>query len=73
MDLQALSPILRVKDSDAINIARKINKLGLSVGISSGANVFAAITKAYETGKTVGTILCDCNKKYLTTDLCSAS
>ena len=73
VDLQALSPVLRVKDSDAINIARKINKLGLSVGISSGANVFAAITKAYETGKTVGTILCDCNKKYLTTDLCSAS
>tara|TARA_B100000131_G_scaffold231668_1_gene223491 strand:- start:12 stop:974 length:963 start_codon:yes stop_codon:yes gene_type:complete len=73
VDLQALSPILRVKDSDAINIARKINKLGLSVGISSGANVFGAIIKAYETGKTVGTILCDCNKKYLTTDLCSDS
>ena len=73
VDLQALSPIVKVSDSHAINIARKINKLGLSVGISSGANVFGAITKAYETGKTVGTILCDCNKKYLTTDLCSDS
>ena len=73
VDLQALSPVLRVKDSDAINIARKINKLGLSVGISSGANVFGAIIKAHETGKAVGTILCDCNKKYLTTDLCSNS
>ena len=75
VDLQALSPILRVKDSDAINIARQINKLGLSVGISSGANVFGAILKAYESKNeiTVGTILCDCNKKYLTTDLCSSS
>ena len=46
VDLQALSPVLRVKDSDAINIARQINKLGLSVGISSGANVFGAVLKA---------------------------
>ena len=75
VDLQALSPILRVKDSDAINIARQINKLGLSVGISSGANVFGAILKAEEIGndKNVATILCDCNKKYLSTDLCSDS
>ena len=75
VDLQALSPILRVKDSDAINIARKINKLGLSVGISSGANVFGAILKASEfpEGSNVATILCDDNKKYLTTDLCSGT
>ncbi len=75
VDLQALSPILRVKDSDAINIARQINKLGLSVGISSGANVFGAILKAAEgpSGSRVATILCDDNKKYLSTDLCSQS
>jgi len=73
VDLQALSPILRVKDSDAINIARQINKLGLSVGISSGANVFGAVVKAsgLPEGTNVATILCDDNKKYLTTDLCS--
>jgi len=73
VDLQALSPILRVNDSDAINIARQINKLGLSVGISSGANVFGAILKADELGPeyNVATVLCDGNKKYLTTDLCS--
>ena len=75
VDLQALSPILRVNDSDAINIARQINKLGLSVGISSGANVFGAILKAKDLpdGSNVATILCDCNKKYLTTDLSSNS
>ena len=75
VNLQTLSPILRVNDSDAINIARQINKLGLSVGISSGANVFGAILKASEIseGSNVATILCDDNKKYLTTDLCSGT
>jgi cysteine synthase A len=75
VDLQALSPVLRVKDSDAINIARKINNLGLSVGISSGANIYGAILKASQLpeGINVATVLCDDNKKYLTTDLCSNS
>ncbi|MCS5624147.1 MAG: pyridoxal-phosphate dependent enzyme, partial [Candidatus Marinimicrobia bacterium] len=73
MDLDILEPSLRVKDSDAINIARQINKKGLSVGISSGANVYAAIKMANENkdGSIIGTILCDGNKKYLSTDLCS--
>jgi len=73
VNLQALSPVLRVNDADAINIARQINKLGLSVGISSGANVFGAILKKSELpeGINVATVLCDDNKKYLTTDLCS--
>jgi len=75
VDLQALSTTLRVKDSDAINISRQINKLGLSVGISSGANVFGAILKALELpeGSNTATVLPDGNKKYLTTDLCSES
>lgn len=73
VNLQELSPVLRVNDSDAINIARQINKLGLSVGVSSGANVFGAILKASELSDNINiaTILCDDNKKYLTTDLCS--
>jgi len=75
VDLQALNSTMRVKDSDAINIARQINKLGLSVGISSGANVFGAALKASELpeGRNVATVLPDGNKKYLTTDLCSKS
>ena len=75
VNLQTLSPVLRVNDSDAINIARQINKLGLSVGISSGANVFGAILKAenLKAGSNVATILCDGNKKYLSTDLCSGT
>jgi cysteine synthase A len=72
VNLQQLSPVLRVNDSDAINISRQINKLGLSVGISSGANVFGAALKASAMPDhcNVATILCDGNKKYLSTDLC---
>ena len=75
LDLQSLGDVVRVKDSDALNVARQINKLGLSVGISSGANVFAAALKASESKEeyAVATILCDDNKKYLSTDLCSDS
>ena len=75
VDLEVLSPTLRVSDSDAMNIARQINKLGLSVGISSGANVFGAILKASSLPEeaNVATILCDGNTKYLTTDLCSGT
>jgi cysteine synthase A len=75
LDLQSLSPVMRVEDSDAINIARKINKLGLSVGISSGANVYGALVRslAEEYPVNIATILCDDNKKYLTTDLCTDS
>ena len=73
LDLSALAPVIRVSDNDAINIARKLNKMGLSVGISSGANVFASIVKgaAMKEAANVATILCDDNKKYLSTDLCS--
>ena len=73
LSLSELEPVIRVSDSHAMNIARQINKLGLSVGISSGANVFAAICagEKYGNNKTIATILCDDNKKYLSTDLCS--
>tara|TARA_Y100000593_G_scaffold2242_1_gene4446 strand:- start:23837 stop:24811 length:975 start_codon:yes stop_codon:yes gene_type:complete len=74
LDLDSLGPIIRVSDEDAINIARQLNKIGLSVGISSGANVFSAILKASEfPDDLTATVLCDDNKKYLSTDLCSGS
>ena len=73
LDLESLGTILRISDSDAISVARKINKLGLSVGISSGANVFGALFTAcnLEKDAVVATVLCDDNKKYLSTDLVS--
>jgi cysteine synthase A len=53
-------------------VAQKLaTQLGLAVGISSGANVIGAIRLAAELGPeaTVVTLLCDSNKKYLSTDL----
>ena len=75
LNLNELGPAIKISDSDAISVARMINKKGLSVGISSGANLLAATKKASEIGydSIVATIFCDDNKKYLSTDLCSNS
>jgi len=75
LNLEELGPTIRISDSDAISVARMINKKGLSVGISSGANLLAAAKKASQLKKdsVVVTIFCDDNKKYLSTDLCSDS
>ena len=47
-------------------------RLGLAVGISSGANLIGAIERAAAMGPDaiVVTVLPDSNKKYLSTDLC---
>jgi cysteine synthase A len=53
-------------------MAQKLSKqLGLAVGISSGANVIGAIKLKEQLGvdAVVVTLLCDSNKKYLSTDL----
>jgi cysteine synthase A len=75
LSLEELGKTIKIKDTDAIAVARMLNKKGLSVGISSGANVLAAARKTLELGSdsVVATILCDDNKKYLSTDLCSES
>lgn len=75
LSLDELGDTIRICDSEAIAVARLLNKKGLSVGISSGANLIAAARKALEMKKDsiVVTILCDDNKKYLSTDLCSNS
>ena len=72
MDLNALDPISAIPDGDAILMAQKLTKeLGLAVGISSGANILAAVKLSEQIGSNavVVTILCDDNKKYLSTDL----
>lgn len=75
LSLEELGDMIRISDSDAISVARLINQRGLSVGISSGANLLAASKKCFELGNDsiVGTIFCDDSKKYLSTDLCSDS
>jgi cysteine synthase A len=72
VDLARLDHIVDVWDGDAILMAQALSsRLGLGVGISSGANVLGAMQIVEEMGgdATVVTILPDDNKKYLSTDL----
>jgi cysteine synthase A len=70
--LDELDDILPIHDGDAIVMAQKLaRELGLGVGISSGANMAAAVTLQNRLGDAapVATVFPDSNKKYLTTDL----
>lgn len=70
--LDELDRILAVDDGDAILMAQQLAaQLGLGVGISSGANILAAIEAQDLLGPqaVVATVLPDSNKKYLSTDL----
>ena len=70
--LNELDEVVQAGDGDAIIMAQKLStQLGLAVGISSGANVIGAIKLKQQMGDdaTVVTLLCDSNKKYLSTDL----
>ncbi len=72
LDLDELDPVVDVWDGDAILMAQKLcYRLGLAVGISSGANVLGAMQLVEELGDdaTVVTVLPDSNKKYLSTAL----
>lgn len=70
--LDELDEIIDASDGDSIIMAQKLaSELGLAVGISSGANVIGAIQLKNQLpdNAVVVTILSDCNKKYLSTDL----
>jgi cysteine synthase A len=71
VDLSSLDRVVPVNDGDAIIMAQKLAKIGLAVGISSGANFIAALKVQNELGdeSIVATVLPDSNKKYLSTDL----
>jgi len=74
VDLKSLDKIVRVSDGDAILMAQQLaSKLGLGVGISSGANFVGALKVQNELGATsvVVTVFSDDNKKYLSTSLLS--
>jgi cysteine synthase A len=69
---EPLDEVVQVSDGDAILMAQKLAAtLGLSVGISSGANLLGAIKlqEKYGHDAVVATVFADCNKKYLSTDL----
>jgi cysteine synthase A len=74
--LETLDEVICVNDGDGIIMAQKLSaELGLAVGISSGANLIAAlkvqqaIVAKSQIDPKVVTIFCDDDKKYLSTDL----
>ncbi len=75
LDTEVYEEVIRVTNEEAFSVSRKIAKEeGLLVGISSGANVHAAMQIAMRPenrGKTIVTVLCDTGERYLSTELFS--
>jgi len=64
--------IIGVRDEDAFEMTKRLTREeGLLVGVSSGANVWAAMKVARDLGpgKRVVTMLCDTGERYLTVAL----
>jgi cysteine synthase A len=69
LDTKVYDEVLRVTDADAIATARRLaREEGMLVGISAGANVWAALHLAARpeyAGKTIVTFGCDTGERYL--------
>jgi len=67
VDFSVIDYVITINDDDAINMAKILaRKLGLGVGISSGANFIAACLCE---GDNIVTIFVDDMKKYLSTEM----
>ncbi len=75
LDRSVYGEVIKVSNEDAMQTARMLaKKEGLLVGISAGANVFAAMKVGERPefqGKRIVTILCDTGERYLSTELFS--
>ena len=73
LDTSVFGEVIQVSNEDAFATSRMLaKKEGLLVGISAGANVFAAMQVAKRSefqGKRIVTVLCDTGERYLSTEL----
>ena len=70
LDLSLVDEVLEVTDDDAIETTRRLNREnGLLVGISSGANVWAARQLAARIKGNIATVLPDRAERYFSTSL----
>ncbi len=73
LDRNILDEIICVRNEDAIETTKQLAaKEGILAGISSGANVFAALQiakRAENKGKVIVTIICDTGERYISTEL----
>ena len=70
IDTTMIDKVFDIDDDDALNMAKLLSKkLGLGVGISSGANFLGGVLLGEYTNAAIVTLFPDDNKKYLTTEL----
>jgi cysteine synthase A len=73
IDKDLIDKVITVNDSDAFQTSKILaEKEGILCGISSGANVYAALKlaeKPENKNKTIVTVICDTGERYLSTDL----
>ncbi len=73
LDLSLLDGIVTIKSDEAIEMAKRLaREEGIFCGISSGANVVAAIklARAHPKMKRIATMICDSGQRYFSTELC---
>ncbi len=73
LNREIIDEILQVTNDEAFSMARRLaREEGIIAGISSGANVHAALivaSRPENKGKTIVTIICDTGERYLSTPL----
>ena len=73
LDTRLIDEVMQVSNDDAMETARALAaKEGILGGISSGANIWAAVQVSKRKdceGKTIVTFVCDTGERYLSTDL----
>ena len=70
LDVSIVDEVIEVTDEDAIETTRQLGRdLGLLVGVSSGANVWAARQLAKRMGGNIATVLPDRAERYFSTAL----